>query len=78
MEKTSIILTVQSAGSRNWHLGINFSDLKTYFKVRKTKVKLIINEFEFQTNTTCGLPLKKGFDLYSKDIQILSLQVLLA
>lgn len=63
-----LILTVQSTGNNSYRLGINLHDSKKYFEKRRRKVSLIIEGVIIDTLTTCGPPLKKGFDLYSQKI----------
>jgi len=74
-----IQLTVQSCGNGNFRLGINTSDSLKIFKCRHKKVKLILDNQEILTKTSCGTPClseiplkdkkyKKGFDLYHKDL----------
>lgn len=62
-----IILTVQSCGKitkKKYRLGIGYNDSRLIFKKRKLKVMLEIEKEIIETSTTCGHPLKKGFDLY--------------
>ena len=51
-----------------YRLGISFQDSIEIFKVRKLCVILIFEDIEIVTKTICGPPLKKGFDLYHKDL----------
>jgi len=63
-----VILTIQSTGSNSYRLGIGSDDSKHYFVHRNKPVALIIGEMTIETHTTCGPPLPKGFDLYSKEL----------
>lgn len=53
-----------------YRLGISISDSISIFKVRRLKVFLILDDNVIETKTICGPPLKKGFDLYHKDLDI--------
>jgi len=60
-----LILTVQSTGRQgSYRLGITLDDSENIFKERHVKVQLILGKEIIETQTTCGPPLKKGFDLY--------------
>lgn len=62
-------LTVQPTGYKTFRLGINYFDsIKTFKSERGAFVSLIISDEVFNLQTTCGPPLKKGFDLYSKEL----------
>lgn len=64
-----MILTVQSTGNGKFRLGINYEDSQTIFQnERGTSVELLIGNIELSLKTTCGPPLKKGFDLYSLEL----------
>mgnify|MGYP003582738674 CR=1 FL=1 len=69
-----LILTVQACEKVTekckvkYRLGISFQDSIEIFKVRKLRVILIFEDIEIITKTICGPPLKKGFDLYHKDL----------
>ena len=66
-----MILTVQSTGRNSYRLGINLQDsINTFNSERGASVNLIVGELELQIKTTCGPPLSKGFDLYSKALSI--------
>ncbi len=69
MKKQKIILTVQSTGTKGkFRLGISYSDSIRYLKKRGTCVLLFLGKEKYCCKTTCGLPLEKGFDLYSKEL----------
>lgn len=69
-----LILTIQACEKVTekckvkYRLGISFQDSIEIFKVRKLRVILIFEDIEIVTKTTCGPPLKKGFDLYHQDL----------
>lgn len=69
-----LTLTVQSCEKvkekckGKYRLGASYSDSINIFQVRNLKVVLIFENIEIITKTSCGLPLKKGFDLYHKDL----------
>lgn len=71
-------VTIQSCGGdkTKYRLGISIKD-SLKFKNRKVIVRFMIDDFIFETKTTCGqwyindegeIVFKKGFDLYSKEI----------
>ncbi len=64
----NLTLTIQSTGSKSYRLGISNDDSKQYFVHRKKPVVIKIGEANIETHTTCGPPLPKGFDLYSKKL----------
>ena len=71
MESERLILTVQSTGNKdnkNWRLGVSYVDSCMYFKKRGLLVKIILNEIIVEVKTSCGPPLKKGFDFNGKVI----------
>lgn len=62
-----MILTVQSTGRGTYRLGISLHDSVNIFnEVRRANVNLIIEGQNYNLRTTCGPPLNKGFDLYSR------------
>ncbi len=63
-----LILAVQPTGSGSYRLGISNEDSNQYFVHRKRIVFIETSDNTFETHTTCGPPLPKGFDLYSKEI----------
>lgn len=71
----TVILSIHSGGNGKYRFYINSIDSRLIFKKRKQKVRIFIDNYEFETHTTCG-PLdgnfdvkgKKGFDLYSLEI----------
>lgn len=64
-----MILTVQSTGNGSYRLGISLQDSYAVFGgERGAVVRLLIEDQTIETKTTCGPPLNKGFDLYSKSI----------
>lgn len=70
----NIILTVQPSEKVTekckvkYRLGVSYPDSVNIFKVRKLKVIFIFENIEIVTRTTCGPPLKKGFDLSHNDL----------
>lgn len=66
-----IILTVQPSGAKKnnlWRLGVPYKDSLDIFKERGVEVIVVLGKFEAKSKTTCGPPLKKGFDFNSKII----------
>lgn len=64
-----IILTVQPIGSGKFRLGIPYYDSKNVFKNRGIILELVLSQtITVLSKTTCGPPLKKGFDIYSREI----------
>jgi len=62
-----MILTVQTAVRGTYRLGISLYDSVNIFnEVRGANVNLIIEGQNYNLRTTCGPPLRQGFDLYSK------------
>ena len=62
-----MILTVQSTGRGTYRLGISLYDSRNDFNgIRGANVNLIIKGQNYNLRTTCGPPLNKGFDLYSR------------
>lgn len=64
-----MILKIQPTGNKTYRLGISLYDsINTFNGERGVYVRLIISEEVFDLYTTCGPPLKKGFDLYCKEL----------
>ena len=64
-----IILTVQPIGNGKFRLGISYNDSQNIFNKREVILELVLSQtIIVLSKTTCGPPLKKGFDIYSKEI----------